>query len=164
MTIQIEPIVVVTGAQQDLVRSRHSELPVFWAHNPMWQTTHMLESLVCGLSLVPDDCAVIHWPVDCIGISSVDLKRLCDVPEDQMGVIGVNGKPGHPVRFCAAQMHELRHKENHFRTLKDVFLSCPYTLIEASGPVLMNCNDPRALADFERIFFSGALPQTPPRA
>ena len=148
VTIQIEPIVVVTGAQQDLVRSRHAELPVVWAHTDLWASTHMLESLASGLALVPDDCDVIHWPVDCIGISSADLARLCDVPEGVTGVIGVNGKPGHPVKFGAALMRALRRHDQVYQTLKDVFLSSPYTVIEASGPVLMNCNDRRELADF----------------
>lgn len=148
VTTKIDPIVVVTGAQDELVRLRHADLPVVWAHNALWQTTHMLESLVCGLSLVPDDCDVIHWPVDCLGISVPDLERLIGVPDNITGVIGVNGKPGHPVRFSANLMRELRCKTHGFQTLKDVFLSCPHAVIDASGPVMMNCNDPRALSDF----------------
>ena len=148
VTTKIDPIVVVTGAQDELVRLQHAALPVVWAHNALWQTTHMLESLACGLSLVPDDCDVIHWPVDCIGISSPDLARLLDLPEGQTGVIGVNGKPGHPVKFSADQMRELRQKTHGYQSLKDVFLSRSYTVIDASGPVMMNCNDPRALSDF----------------
>ena len=148
VTTEIKPIVVVTGAEAEAVRRIHADLPVVWAHNDAWRTTYMLESLVCGLACVPDECDVIHWPVDCIGVSAGDIARLLEVPREFVSVLGVGGIPGHPVRFTAEMLHELRTPGNGFRSLRDFFSLYPCKVVESSEPVLMNCNDPQSLADF----------------
>ena len=144
----VSPIVVVTGSQSELVQQTHHSLDVVWAHNPDWQSTHMLESLTCGLQFVPTGNHVLHWPVDCIGIDRDDLCKLLNAPPEQFAVLSFGGKPGHPMRILAEQADILRSGQHHFTSLHDAFEDYPRLLIEASHTALMNCNDPQSLKDF----------------
>ena len=145
---QISPIVVVTGSQADLVRQIHETLDVVWACNPQWQTTHMLESLTCGLQYVPAGYAVLHWPVDCIGIHHDDLIHLLSAPPAPFTVLACDGKPGHPMRIAPEWADRIRCGQHQFSSLRDFFKECPRSLVEISHHALMNCNDPQTLADF----------------
>lgn len=146
---QISPIVVVTGAQVEEVRHAHQHLNnLIWAHNNDWNHTHMLESLTCGLKHIPALSFVLHWPVDCIGVVSDDLKNILNAPEDQCAVLSYHGKPGHPIRLTPQCADIIRTQNHSYNSLKDVFSDYPRIHIEATSEPLMNCNDPQILADF----------------
>jgi CTP:molybdopterin cytidylyltransferase MocA len=144
----IHPIVVVTGAQADTVRHTHKALDVTWTYNPDWESTHMLESLTCGLQKVPDGYHVLHWPVDCVGVTPDDLQKLLDAPSDLCVALSYCGLHGHPIRITPACAEKLRSGQHHYSSLKDVFTEHTRTYIEASSEPLMNCNNPQILADF----------------
>ena len=144
----IHPIVVVTGAQAEIVREYHNNLDVIWAFNPDWESTHMLESLTCGLQNIPVGYHVLHWPVDCVAITPNDLQRILDAPPNQCAALSYRGLHGHPIRltpFCADM---LRSGQHHYSSLKEVFNEHTRTYIEATSEPLMNCNNPQILAEF----------------
>ena len=145
----VSPIVVVTGAQADDVRNAHQNLiGISWVLNPDWETTHMLESLVCGLQIIPSGMNVLQWPVDCIGVQHEDLRLLLNATPAPFTVLSHNGKPGHPMRILAPQADFLRAHPDAYASLKEVFRDYPRQCVEASGAVLNNCNTPQNLADF----------------
>ena len=145
----ISPIVIVTGAQSDEVRIAHQDLAgIVWTHNSDWKHTHMLESLACGLRLVPHGYHVLHWPVDCIAVTTQDLQKLLNAPSEQCAVLAYRGKSGHPIRLTP-ECADLIRTENHgYHSLREVFFDYPRMIVEAGTEPLMNCNDPQILADF----------------
>ena len=142
------PIVVVTGAQTEEVRQFHAHLDVIWAENAAWQTTHMLESLICGLARVPEHHAVLHWPVDCIGVSPKDLQNLIAAPEAPFAVLAHQGTPGHPLRIASHKAQMLRNPAFQANSLRTFVESDTCTSIEAAPEVLINCNDAQTLKNF----------------
>ena len=145
----ISPIVIVTGAQACEVQHTHRHLQnVIWCHNPEWMHTHMLESLMCGLQHIPEPSFVLHWPVDCLGITVQDLQNLLNAPKDQCAVLAYHGKVGHPIRLTPECVLSIQSHAHSYHSLKDVFSEFQRLPIEATSEPLMNCNDPQILADF----------------
>jgi molybdenum cofactor cytidylyltransferase len=143
----ISSIVVVTGAQAEDVRQVHRHLDVTWCENKDWQSTYMLESLVCGLHHVPAHHMVLHWPVDCIGITAEDLCYLIQSPISPFAVPTNNGQPGHPLRISSPKV-EILKSQHPFSSLKEFVASDICTKIEVKSDVLLNCNDREALQNF----------------
>ncbi len=141
-------IVVVTGAQDQIVRSVHHNLPVKWCYNERYQSTFMLESLTCGLQLVPEQAAVIHWPVDCLFIHPDDLKTLIHAPESPLAVLSWNHEPGHPLRIAPQTAEILRKNADKYSSLREFVESQKCLCIEAAHESLLNCNDPQTLDAF----------------
>ena len=143
----ISSIVVVTGAQAENVRQAHRHLDVTWCENKDWQSTYMLESLVCGLHHVPAHHMVLHWPVDCIGITAEDLCYLIQSPISPFAAPTNNGQPGHPLRISSPKV-EILKSQHPFSSLKEFVASDICTKIEVKSDVLLNCNDREALQNF----------------
>ncbi len=141
-------IVVVLGAEHEKVRAFHRDLPVRWVYNQQWQTTFMLESLVCGLEHVPAGTDVIHWPVDCLFIHPEDLNRLIAQTGNETAVLSWDGVPGHPVLLGKDDADELRRNSGSYRSLREFVESRVCMAIEAAYPALLNCNSPDMLEQF----------------
>ena len=77
-------IIVVVGAESRQIIQSHASLAVTWVENQAWASTHMLDSLLCGLRAIQTSCPcpVLHWPVDCIGVRSVDVRHLLEAPKE----------------------------------------------------------------------------------
>lgn len=144
----IQNIVVVTGAQAEEIQKQLAHLNVIWIQNQQWQTTHMLESLTCGLKAIPDHHTVIHWPVDCIGITANDLKKLMDAPEAPFAVLANQGIPGHPLRISPENVQKLKSGNHQAQSLREFVDLNTCLKIEAQSDALMNCNDPKTLQNF----------------
>lgn len=143
----IKHIVVVIGAQAEEVRQAHRHLDVVWCENKNWKNTHMMESLICGLHHVPAHHMVLHWPVDCIGITAEDLRILIQSPMSPFAVPANNDMPGHPLRI-SSQKAEILKSTHDFQSLKEFVASDWCTKIEVKSDVLLNCNDRVALQNF----------------
>lgn len=143
----INDIVCVLGADADSIMASHKDLELSWCQNSQWQTTHMRESLYLGLRTLPKHCSVLHWPVDCIGVSDEDLKRLIDTDADLI-IPRYQGQPGHPIRLSAYAAQRYRQSYMDFDTLRDFVASFEPCFVEATGAALMNCNDPKMLEHF----------------
>ena len=144
----IQQIIVVTGAQSDKVVHTHKKLNVVWAKNDQWQSTYMLESLVCGLQKVPENINIIHWPVDCLFIHPEDLEGLINAPESPLAVLCWHNEPGHPMRISAQMVDFLRNSHHRYASLREFVEQHECLRIEAHHPSLMNCNDRIALDAF----------------
>lgn len=145
--VGIRTIVCVLGADADSIMAYHKKLNICWCHNPQWQTTHMRESLYLGLRDLPKNCGVLHWPVDCIGVSVEDLNRLISADGDVV-VPRYAGQAGHPLRLSANAAERYRQDYLQFETLRDFVASYAPSFVEATGAALMNCNDPQMLEHF----------------
>lgn len=141
-------IAVVVGAQIDLVRQTHEHLPVQWVENADWAQNHMFDSLTLGLNVIPENTGVLHWPVDCIGVSFENLKQLIEAPEAPFANLTYHGKSGHPLRIHADVVAWMRQHGNAFSSLRDVMKRFDRLRIEASGQAPVNCNNPEMLAEF----------------
>ena len=141
-------IVVVVGAQIDLVRQTHEHLSVQWVENTDWARNHMFDSLSLGLKFITENTGVLHWPVDCIGVTFENLKQLVEAPQAPFANLTYNGKSGHPLRIHADVVTWMKQHGNAFSSLRDVMKHFDRLRIEASGQVPVNCNNPEMLADF----------------
>lgn len=82
--LESEPacVVVVTGAEQELVADRLSDLPVTLVHNPDW-ARGMGSSLACGIRAMPERVrAALVLLCDQWRVTSADLGRLTDAWAD----------------------------------------------------------------------------------
>lgn len=140
-------IVCVLGADANSVISQHEALDISWRYNSQWQTTHMRESLYLGLRDLPKSCAVLHWPVDCVGVSPEDLKRLMAASGDLV-LPRYAGQTGHPIRLSARVAERYRQSYSEFKSLRAFVDSIEATYVNTSGSALMNCNDPQTLERF----------------
>lgn len=143
-------IVVVIGAQAQEVRDAHRTLDVTWAHNEAWAHTHMFESFLCGLDLVTQGCEVIHWPVDCLNIGIQDLCTLVAYPLEGRSIVGLSqdGKPGHPVKLSSSLADGLRREYAEYSSMRDIIHRHTCCYINTHTKALMNCNDPKILAEY----------------
>lgn len=141
-------IVVVLGSEHEKVREFYRELPVRWAYNRQWQSTFMLESLLCGLDKVPLGQDVIHWPVDCLFVHPDDLNRLIGRAGCGTSVLCWHGVPGHPIMLGKDDADKLRHHAKNYSSLREFVENCHCTMIEAAYPALLNCNSPDMLEQF----------------
>lgn len=145
---QCAKIVVVVGAQAQTVMDIHKNLDVHWVENANWKITHMLDSFLCGLSVVPAGIDVLHWPVDCIGIHTDDLLNLLSTPCAAFSMLAFQGIPGHPVRIHASKIPWFLENALKFHSLREIFTTDSCQIINAKQEALMNCNNPQILADF----------------
>ncbi|MCL2326797.1 MAG: NTP transferase domain-containing protein [Proteobacteria bacterium] len=144
----VEKIVVVVGSESERVMHCHANLEVTWCFNAHWPTTYMLESLCCGLGMIPPGFWVLHWPVDCVGVTVGDLRRLIEAPLSPLTALSYGNVPGHPLRFSPLAIKRLRALSPGLRTLRDFVSSQPLSFIDAHEEALMNCNDRATLATF----------------
>lgn len=146
------PVAVVIGAQAEEVRARHrflsQQTPLVWVENASWATTHMLDSLMLGISAIPKNHAILHWPVDCIGILPADIIRLLNAEDSPFAVLSFHGIPGHPLRISASKSDWLRDHASSFDSLKSVIRGDRRVFVESDTHALMNCNDPQKLGRF----------------
>ncbi len=146
------PIAVVVGAQAEEVKTRHRELsaqaPLIWVENTAWQSTHMLDSLMLGISAIPRGHTILHWPVDCIGIMPGDIVKLLTAEDTPFAVLSFRGTPGHPLRIGAQKADWLRDHAASFDTLKSIIHGDRRIFVESDTHALMNCNDPGVLERF----------------
>jgi CTP:molybdopterin cytidylyltransferase MocA len=92
-----DPVVVVLGAQADVVRAKASLDGVTVVDNPHWDTG-MGSSLRTGLHAVGLADAVVVLPVDTPGVTVAALHRLMDLAEpDTLARAVYHGEIGHPV-------------------------------------------------------------------
>ena len=152
----IHSIFVVIGAEAERIRKAHSFLNVHWVYNPQWDSTYMLESLVCGLMQVPKHHAVLHWPVDCVGVHLADIQTLM-AAEAPLASLAFDGVPGHPMRLSQKMAQELRTHANLFPSLRAFVEQYGVVPIPAAYPALMNCNTPDQLA----AYLQKSLPKIP---
>lgn len=145
---RVAPIAVVVGAQAERVIDAHKDLDVSWIENRNWETTHMLDSLMLGISAIEPGHDILHWPVDCIGILPSDIEMLLHVPTASLAVLSFRGVPGHPLRLSASKADWLRQHAAEFSSLKEVIHSDARVFVESQTYALMNCNTPEMLADF----------------
>ena len=143
-------IIVVVGAESRQIIQSHASLAVTWVENQAWASTHMLDSLLCGLRAIQTSCPcpVLHWPVDCLGVRSVDVRHLLEAPDAPFCALAHHGVPGHPVRISSDTVSWLLEHAHRYQSLRDILAhrSCSY--VEAPKEVLTNCNDPNSLSDF----------------
>lgn len=144
----IRNIVAVTGAQSETVRHTHRDLDITWAYNPDWQTTFMLETLICALHLIPERSTILHWPVDCVCIHPDDLRALL-ASTAPLAVLCWHDMPGHPMRIAPNLADKLRSGALKFNSLRDLTTAFPCAHIHAAHDALLNCNTPQMLAEFE---------------
>lgn len=92
-----DPVVVVLGAQADVVRAQASLDGVTVVDNPHWDTG-MGSSLRTGLHAIGTADAVVVLPVDTPGVTVAALHRLMDLAEPNALARAVyRGEIGHPV-------------------------------------------------------------------
>lgn len=147
--VGIRHIVAVTGAQCQQVRLTHHDLDIIWAHNPNWQTTFMLETLLCALQAIPEHSDIIQWPVDCLCVHPDDLRALLGAPPAPLSILTWHGKPGHPMRISAEIADLMRNASLPMHSLRDLTTSYPCAYIDAAHDALLNCNTPQQLSEFE---------------
>lgn len=155
--VNVHSIVVVVGSQAQDVMQMHQSLDVIWAENPAWQTTFMLESLVCGLQHVPADHAVLHWPVDCVDVKPSDLNTLIHCDEAPLATLAFAGQPGHPMRISAPAANRLRHDHTRYNSLRDFVKEFGLHVVNAEFDALMNCNTQEKLQDY--VYKTRIMPQ-----
>lgn len=95
----VDPIIVVTGRDADLVAERLVGLPVTLAHNPDYATGEMLSSLKVGLRALPDELAAVFvQPGDMPCITSAVIRQLAAAHAPGFNVAPLyQGRRGHPV-------------------------------------------------------------------
>ena len=152
----IHSIFVVIGAEAERVRQYHARLDVQWVYNPQWDSTYMLESLVCGLQFVPEHHAVLHWPVDCVDVHVSDIRALM-ASEAPLASLAFDGVAGHPMRLAPNSVDELRASSKRYSSLRDFVDHKGLFLIPAVYPALMNCNTPDQLS----AYLQKSLPKIP---
>ena len=145
--VSVDDITVVIGADAQRIRNTHANLAVQWVENADWRHTYMLESLLCGLKRVPQNHAVIHWPVDCVDVHVEDLKQLMDT-KAPLASLAYDGVPGHPMRLAPKCVALLRQKANQYASLRQFVDEVGLETIAAQHPALMNCNTPQRLGDY----------------
>ena len=92
-----DPVVVVLGAQADVVRAKASLDGVTVVDNPDWDTG-MGSSLRTGLHAIGIADAVVVLPVDTPGVTVAALHRLMNLAEPNTLARAVyHGEIGHPV-------------------------------------------------------------------
>lgn len=148
------PIAVVVGAQAEEVQSVHRSLDddpfVQWVKNDRWQSTHMLDSLLLGLRALPRHRAALHWPVDCVGISPVDVVRLLNAPDAPFAVLSFRGIAGHPLRISSQKADWMRDSDPSFSSLKKIVHAEKRLLVDSDSFAMTNCNDPEQLASLQK--------------
>jgi molybdenum cofactor cytidylyltransferase len=98
----LSPVVVVTGAESDLVKPVVADLPVTIAHNPNWQIGQS-ESVKAGLAALPENTgSAIFLLVDQPQVPVSLLHKLVATHATSMApIVGpqVGGQRGNPVLF-----------------------------------------------------------------
>ncbi|WP_086668738.1 nucleotidyltransferase family protein [Lentzea kentuckyensis] len=96
-TAGCDPVVVVLGAQADVVRAKASLDGVTVVDNPHWDTG-MGSSLRTGLHAIGTADAVVVLPVDTPGVTVAALHRLMALASpDTLARAVYHGEIGHPV-------------------------------------------------------------------
>ncbi len=96
---RVDPIIVVTGRDAELVAARLRDFPLSCAHNPDYATGEMLSSLKAGLRALPEGLgAVFIQPGDMPCITSAVIRGLAAAHEPGWNIAPVfEGQRGHPV-------------------------------------------------------------------
>jgi len=111
------PLIVVTGADQDIIEEalKHFEealkhLPVHFVHNPNW-AAGMSSSMQAGLRALPQNCENVMFLLsDQPQISPLLIRQLLERYARNQGQITapmVGGQRGNPVLFCRAIFNSL---------------------------------------------------------
>ncbi len=103
----LEPVLVVTGRDAELVRAALSDLDVTCIHNPDYATGEMLSSVKTGLRVLPSDLgsrryrpvvAVFLQPADMPCLPEEVIRQLLSAQEPGWSVAPeYEGTRGHPV-------------------------------------------------------------------
>ena len=147
---RVQKIVVVVGAHADQVVRYHLERglnDVTFVSNPRWQSTYMLESLLCGLQHVPPNYAVLHWPVDCVDVHTDDLNALLARTEPLSSLV-YDGVPAHPMRISPEAVQHLIQNVQTYSSLRDLVAHFGVTPVPTRYDALMNCNTPERLQEY----------------
>jgi molybdenum cofactor cytidylyltransferase len=102
VTAGLDPIIVVTGADQELVEEALAGLSVTCIHNPAWQKGQST-SMKTGLAALPEDCLrVMFFLSDQPQVSPILIRGLIERHNTHLGPITaplVRGQRGNPVLF-----------------------------------------------------------------
>ncbi len=92
-----EPIVVVTGYKSEEVECILKNSSVIFVHNPNYNNTQMIHSLILGLKELKDVCnRIIITPADVPLIKHDTIENIVKADGDFVRPL-FNGVPGHPV-------------------------------------------------------------------
>ena len=104
------PLIVVTGADQDIIKEALKHLPVHFVHNPNW-AAGMSSSMQAGLRELPQNCDIVMFLLsDQPQISPLLIRQLLERYARNQGQITaplVGAQRGNPVLFCRATFNSL---------------------------------------------------------
>ena len=106
----LEPLIVVTGADQELIEKVIGHLPVQFVHNPDW-ALGMSYSMKSGLKALPQHCGSVMFLLsDQPQISPIMIRQLIERYEINRAPITapmVGGQRGNPVLFGSSTFKAL---------------------------------------------------------
>ncbi len=147
------PVLVVTGAQAERVRERHSNTAVGWVHNHRWEHTGMLESVLCALPRLCTHAPCLIWPVDCPLVSPLTLQELQQAgtnaaPPRAPWAIQPSylGRPGHPLWLAPTAWSLLPVEGLHLQAFLRRFATRRRQIPVDDPHVVGNINTPEDLA------------------
>jgi len=107
----LKPLLIVTGADQDIIEEALKHLPVHFVHNPNW-AAGMSSSMQAGLRALPQNCdSVMFLLSDQPQISPLLIRQLLERYARNQGQITapmVGGQHGNPVLFGRATFNSLK--------------------------------------------------------
>lgn len=117
LACELEPVIVVTGGNANLVRGALEHFPVLFAHNERFQETEMLQSLQVGIELLPTDVeAVLIVLGDQPQITERVIKAILErhrVKKSKLIVPSYQMRRGHPWLIIRSFLPEIAAlKEN----------------------------------------------------
>ena len=103
-----DPVVVVTGYKHDVLEQHLSDVGVTFVHNARYYETQMLDSLLLGLSALPDGTdRVLVTPADIPLVKPETVQLLLSAEGDFIRPC-YQGTPGHPVVMSSHLQQQLR--------------------------------------------------------
>lgn len=149
-----DPILVVTGHRHAELEAHLSDYGLVFIHNPQYAQTHMLDSILLGLSRLPDNCErVLLSPSDLPLVRPETVTALLRSP----GVFVrpcYQGRGGHPVllsRTLLPVLNQYQGPDGLAGALR--FAGIRPTDIPVSDPgIHLSCNTPEEYTALLRHF------------
>jgi molybdenum cofactor cytidylyltransferase len=154
LAAKIEPIIVVTGANRELIEGEIRDLAVQPVHNPAYELGEMLSSLQAGLKALPDDLESVLIALGDQPFFQVDLiKELQNLRETtNKGIIipSYQMKRGHPWILDTKYKSEVLALDNRTQTMRDFLALHPEEIVflkVKSDDILKDLDTPQ---DYQR--------------